>query len=188
MTQRDSRGIEPKTSVELVDDLRAADLSDLCDAAELAITDGGGFGWLAPPSRDVLEAYWRGVLLIPERDLLIGRLDDVIAGSCQLLRPTRNNEAQSFSCNLTTHFVAPWARGHGLSAELIRAAEDRAIETDFDLLNLDVRETQIAAIRLFEGLGYSRFGEHPYYARVGQSYVKGCFYFKKLNKENSGDI
>ena len=188
MTQRDSTGIEPKISVERVDDLRAADLSDLCDAAEHAITDGGGFGWLAPPPRDVLEAYWRGVLLIPERDLLIGRLDDVIAGSCQLLRPTRNNEAQSFSCNLTTHFVAPWARGHGLSAELIRAAEDRAIETDFDLLNLDVRETQIAAIRLFEGLGYSRFGEHPYYARVGQNYVKGCFYFKKLNEENSEDM
>ena len=46
MTQRDSTGIKTKTSVELVDDLRAADLSDLCDAAELAITDGGGFGWL----------------------------------------------------------------------------------------------------------------------------------------------
>ena len=43
MTQRNNTGIEPKTSVELVDDLRAADLSDLCDAAELAITDGGGF-------------------------------------------------------------------------------------------------------------------------------------------------
>ena len=55
MTQRDNTGIETKTSVELVNDLRAADLSDLCDAAELAITDGGGFGWLAPPPRDVLE-------------------------------------------------------------------------------------------------------------------------------------
>ena len=54
MTQRDSTGLKTKTSVELVDDLRAADLSDLCDAAELAITDGGGFGWLAPPPRDVL--------------------------------------------------------------------------------------------------------------------------------------
>ena len=62
MTQCDNMGVEPKTSVDIVDDLRAADLSDLCDAAELAITDGGGFGWLAPPPRDVLEAYWRGVL------------------------------------------------------------------------------------------------------------------------------
>ena len=100
--------------VELIHNLNSADLNDLCDAAEAAIIDGGGFGWLAPPPRDVLESYWNGVLLIPERDLLVGRLDGVIAGSCQVLRPARNNEAQSFSCNLTTNFVAQWARVHGL--------------------------------------------------------------------------
>ena len=121
------------------------------------------------------------MLLIPERDLLVGRLDGVIAGSCQVLRPARNNEAQSFSCNLTTNFVAPWARGHGLSAKLIKAAEVQVKESGFDLLNLDVRETQLAAIRLFESLGYSKFGEHPYYASVGGNYVKGCFYYKRLS-------
>ena len=73
--------------VELIHSLKSSDLNDLCDAAEAAIIDGGGFGWLAPPPRDVLEAYWKGVLLIPERDLLVGRLDGVIAGSCQVLRP-----------------------------------------------------------------------------------------------------
>ena len=78
--------------VELMHNLKSADLNDLCDAAEAAIIDGGGFGWLAPPPRDVLESYWSGVLLIPERDLLVGRLDGVIAGSCQVLRPARNNE------------------------------------------------------------------------------------------------
>ena len=77
MIKRDPESRAPKTSVELVDELSAVDLSDLCDAAEMAINDGGGFGWLAPPPRDVLESYWKGVLLIPERDLLIGRLDDV---------------------------------------------------------------------------------------------------------------
>ena len=167
--------------VELIHNLNSADLNDLCDAAEAAIIDGGGFGWLAPPPRDVLESYWNGVLLIPERDLLVGRLDGVIAGSCQVLRPARNNEAQSFSCNLTTNFVAPWARGHGLSAKLIKAAEVQVKESGFDLLNLDVRETQLAAIRLFESLGYSKFGEHPYYANVSGNYVKGCFYYKRLS-------
>ena len=167
--------------VELIHNLNSADLIDLCDAAEAAIIDGGGFGWLAPPPRDVLESYWNGVLLIPERDLLVGRLDGVIAGSCQVLRPARNNEAQSFSCNLTTNFVAPWARGHGLSAKLIKAAEVQVKESGFDLLNLDVRETQLAAIRLFESLGYSKFGEHPYYANVSGNYVKGCFYYKRLS-------
>ncbi|MBL6599511.1 MAG: GNAT family N-acetyltransferase [Alphaproteobacteria bacterium] len=178
----------PDIRVDLVDRLNTADLNDICDAAEAAIRDGGGFGWLNPPDHDVLESYWRGVILIPERHLLVGRLDGVIAGSCQILVPTRNNEAQSFACNLTTNFVAPWARGHGLSAKLIEAAEEHARASGFQVLNLDVRETQIAAIRLYERLGYVRFGSHPHYARVGGRDVAGHFYYKTLvpNSEMDG--
>jgi ribosomal protein S18 acetylase RimI-like enzyme len=170
----------PDIRVEHIESLGAADLNDLCDAAEAAIRDGGGFGWLTPPEHDVLEAYWGGVILIRERHLLVGRLDGVIAGSCQILTPTRNNEAQSFACNLTTNFVAPWARGHGLSAKLVEAAENHARDLGFQVLNLDVRETQIAAIRLYERLGYVRFGSHPFYARVAGRDVAGQFYYKTL--------
>ena len=48
------------------------------------IIEGGGFGWLKPPPRQVLENYWKGVLLVPERRLVVGRLDGIIAGSAQL--------------------------------------------------------------------------------------------------------
>lgn len=180
MNGDDSSASPPDIRVDLVDRLNTADLNDICDAAEAAIRDGGGFGWLNPPEHEILEAYWRGVVLIPERHLLVGRLDGVIAGSCQILVPTRNNEAQSFACNLTTNFVAPWARGHGLSAKLIEAAEDHARASGFQVLNLDVRETQIAAIRLYERLGYVRFGSHPHYARVADRDVAGHFYYKLL--------
>jgi ribosomal protein S18 acetylase RimI-like enzyme len=188
MNSENSSSSPPDIRVDLVDRLSTADLNDICDAAEAAILDGGGFGWLSPPDHDVLEAYWRGVILIPERHLLVGRLDGVIAGSCQILVPTRNNEAQSFACNLTTNFVAPWARGHGLSAKLIEAAEEHARSTGFQVLNLDVRETQIAAIRLYERLGYVRFGSHPHYARVAGRNVAGHFYYKTLvpNSEMDG--
>lgn len=190
MNADDSSIAPPDIRVDLVDRLNTADLNDICDAAEAAIRDGGGFGWLSPPDHDVLEAYWRGVILIPERHLLVGRLDGVIAGSCQILVPTRNNEAQSFACNLTTNFVAPWARGHGLSAKLIEAAEEHARIMGFQVLNLDVRETQIAAIRLYERLGYVRFGSHPHYARVAGRDVAGHFYYKTLvsNSENDGSV
>ena len=43
MIERDPESRASKTSVELVDELSAVDLSDLCDAAEMAINDGGGF-------------------------------------------------------------------------------------------------------------------------------------------------
>ncbi|WP_420563248.1 GNAT family N-acetyltransferase [Thalassobaculum sp.] len=171
----------PVTSVEHLTELSVGDLHDLCDAAEAAIIDGGGFGWLTPPPRETLEAYWRGTLLIPDRDLFVGRLDGVIAGSSQLHRPPRNNEAQSFACNFTTSFVAPWARGHGLARDLTQIAENHARSLGFEVMNLDVRETQRAAIRLYEALGFQKFGEHPYYARTRDGFVRGLYYFKNLS-------
>ena len=39
----------------------------------------------------------------------------VFAGTAQLTRPAKNNEAQARTAHMSTHFVAPWARGHGLA-------------------------------------------------------------------------
>jgi len=170
----------PAISIETVDRLSPADMNDLCESAEEAIGAGGGFGWVSPPPREALEAYWRGVILVPERTLFIGRLDGVIGGSAQLVRPTRNNEAQAHAATLTTAFVAPWARGHGVARDLVTAVETRASDEGFKVLNLDVRATQVAAIALYEHLGYSRWGTHPHYARVKGKWVAGYFYSKDL--------
>ena len=70
-----------RVTVERLTHYSGTDLDDLCEATESAIADGGGFGWLKPPPRQLLESYWKGVLLVPERRLVIGRLDGVIAGS-----------------------------------------------------------------------------------------------------------
>jgi ribosomal protein S18 acetylase RimI-like enzyme len=142
----------------------------------------GGFGWVKPPMRNVLENYWRGVLLVPERRLFIGRLDDVIVGSVQLIRPPRNNEAQAFSAQLTSLFVAPEARGYGVARGLLKAAEAGAREARVDVINLDLRDTQTAAIRLFESVGFVRWGTHPVYAKVAGKVVAGHFYYKRLGE------
>ncbi len=65
----------PVVSVDQAESLSDADLAELCDAAEVAILDGGGFGWVSPPPREAMERFWRGVLVVPERLLMIGRLD-----------------------------------------------------------------------------------------------------------------
>jgi ribosomal protein S18 acetylase RimI-like enzyme len=166
--------------VEVATRLRAGDLDDLCEAAELAIKAEGGFGWLKPPTREVMERYWRGVLAVPERTLFVGRVDGVIAGSAQLVRPPRNNEAQAMAVQITTAFIAPWARNNGLARMLLEAAEQRALEDGFAIINMDVRETQTAAIALCETLGYTRWGTHPRYARVDGTFVAGIYYFKDL--------
>src|ERR1700685_4383444 len=136
-----------KVAIERLIQCAGTDLDDLCEATEAAIVEGGGFGWLKPPPRHVLENYWKGVLLIPDRRLVVARLDRTLGGSAELSKAPRNNEAQSFAGTLTSAFVAPWARGHGLARGIVIEIERLARE-EFNLivLNLDLRATQRAAI------------------------------------------
>ncbi len=168
------------TAIERITRFQRADLEDLCDATEAAILDGSGFGWLKPPPRATLEAYWRGVLVVPERELFVGRLDGTVAGSAQLIKPPPNQEARAFAATLATHFVAPWARGHGLARALVEAVEEAALASGFEVLNLDVRETQEAAIKLYQSCGYQRWGTLPTYARVDDRMIAGHYYVKSL--------
>jgi ribosomal protein S18 acetylase RimI-like enzyme len=166
--------------IEKPTELDEQDLDELCEATEEAILDGNGFGWLKPPQSRVLQAYWRGVLLVPQRELFIARLAGHIVGSAQLLKPPPNNEAQAHSATLTTFFIAPNARGHGLARGLLQAVEDAARAQGFDLLDLDVRETQSAAIGLYERAGFRRWAVKQRYAKVNGVYVAGWFYSKDL--------
>lgn len=165
---------------EIVERFKSGDLHDLCDATEAAIREGGGFGWLQVPEREVLERYWKGVLVVPDRRLFVARLDGVICGSAQIVRPPKNNEAQNHSAQLTTTFIAPWARGHGLSKLLTTTLLTAAKASGIRVVNLDVRETQEAAVALYRSLGFREFGRHPYYAMVNGKFVSGLYFTKDL--------
>ncbi len=168
------------TAVERIAEFDDADLENLCEATNQAILDGNGFGWLSPPPREVLESYWKGVLLVPERELYIARLADQIVGSVQLVRPARNNEAGAHAATVTTFFVAPWARNMGLARGLLRAVEKTARARGLEQLDLDVRATQTAAIKLYEENGFRRWAVKDRYARVNGHYVQGYYYTKEL--------
>ena len=169
-------------AVEHLTQYSGTDLDDLCEATELAIVEGGGFGWLKAPTRQVLENYWKGVLLVPERRLVVGRLDGVIAGSALLSRAPRNNEAQAFAGSISALFVAPWARGRGIGRAILHEVERLARSLGLTVLNLDLRETQRAAIGLYESLGYFNWGTHPCYAQVNGRIIPGRYYYKRLDE------
>lgn len=169
-----------KLSVEKKTALSDAELNELCVATEDAIRDGIGFNWMAPPMRETLESYYRGVLMVPTRSLFIGRLDGVICSSIQLLRPSKAKETSAFAANIEAHFVAPWARGHGLALQLLAEAEREAAKDGFSVVNLSVRETQERALRVYREHGYTEWGTMPYYEYVNASMVSGHFFYKKL--------
>ncbi len=165
---------------ERITALKSSDLASLCDATEAAIKDGLGFNWTSPPAREVLEAYWKGVLMIPERELFGVRLDGNMVGAIQLAKPPASRQTMAFAANITNHFVAPWARGHGLAVALLQAAEDEATQLGFSVVKLEVRATQETAIKLYEEHGYERWGILPDYEMVGGKMIAGHFFFKRL--------
>lgn len=174
---------DPVKTVEEIKELSQADLNDLCDATDAAIKSGGGFGWTELPAREILERYWQGVVTMPARMLFVARLDGVICGTCQLVKPPTNNQAQAHSVTLTTNFVAPWAREHGLARMLLTKVEQTAAKEGFSIINLDVRDTMREAINLYESVGYKRYATHPFYATVDGEFVSGHFYYKLLRKD-----
>ncbi|MSP52137.1 MAG: GNAT family N-acetyltransferase [Alphaproteobacteria bacterium] len=172
-----------KTEIERLTEFRPGDLDALCEATEEAIAVSIGFDWINMPSRQMVEKYWRGVLLVPERELFVARLDNAIVGTCQLVRPAVNNEAGAFNGTITAFFVVPYARGHGLARGLLERVSDHARSSGYKMLSLDVRETQTAAISLYESAKFVRWGTKPRYAFVDGKYIAGFFYFKMLDQE-----
>ncbi len=182
MSEQSKVNHEPSVGVEFVAEaLSKNDLNDLCDATDAAIKDGGGFGWVNLPSREILENYWNGVVTAPTRELFVARLDDTICGTTQVVLPPKNNEAQGHTVTLTTQFVAPWARGYGLAKMLLEEVEKKSIADGYAVINLDVRETMEGAIHLYETLGYKHFGTHPFSVRANNKTIQSRFYYKVIN-------
>ncbi len=166
--------------VEKLQHFDGCDLPDLCQATEDAIRDGIGFNWMVPPARDVLESYWKGVLMVPERVLFVGRFEGNVAASIQLIKPSRSKETSAFAATIEGHFVAPWARGHGLAKMLLEAAEHEAASQGFSTLLLHVRATQSKAITLYRESHYREWGVLPHYEYVGGNMVSGHYFYKEL--------
>lgn len=179
------KNFEADIKVERLQEFEGNDLSDLCDAMEKTIEDGGlgfsiGFGWLKVPDRDRVEKYWKGLMLVPDRAIFVGRVDGVIAGAIQLVKPSASNQSQSFAGGVREHFIAPWARGHGLAKMLLEVAEHEASSSGLSVLKLDVRATQQAAAKIYESHGYQKWGELDKYEMVNGQFVGGLFYYKEL--------
>ena len=169
-----------KISVDVLEKLSSTDLADLCYNTEQAVKAGGGFGWITVPPREVLKKYWNGMILVQTNKLIVGRLNNDIAGSMQLSFYPSNNEAQKTIARIQTNFVAPWARGYGLAKAMIDYAIVKSKENNKNSIQLDIRETQSAAIQLFESKGFIKWGENPAYAYINGNPIKGYYFYKNI--------
>ena len=173
-----------KINIEILKKFSSADLVALCQIAESTMLDTYGFSigskrWYPPMITD-LEQYFSGVMLIQERELLVGRIDNNIVGSLQLLLPHVLNKSSSFAVSIHDLFVVRTARNLGVAEAMLKFVENYCKECKYKLIKLSIRSDMTPAIALIEKLGYKRWGVLDKFELLGDTIVSGYFYCKDL--------
>ncbi|MDF7673790.1 1-(5-phosphoribosyl)-5-[(5-phosphoribosylamino)methylideneamino]imidazole-4-carboxamide isomerase [Acetobacteraceae bacterium ESL0709] len=173
-----------RTSVTRVTEpLSEDDLHNLTDSTMAAILDGGTFGWLEPPDRSMLERFFKGILLVPERELFVARSSDgVICGAALLGFSPAHLDLHNSRVRIMGFYVAPYARCAGHGQALLAALLERARSLKVKVVDCELRETQTIAVDLLLRLGFEHWGTHPYYGRIAGQTVRGLFFSKYVAK------
>ena len=67
-----------------------------------------------------------------------------------------------------------------MAKAVFQKAEVKARQDGFKVITLEVRETQLRAIQLYEQAGFTKFGINPKAALVNEKYIAGHYYYKEL--------
>ncbi len=159
-------------------------LLSLCAAANSVISNGSGIGWTTPfPSHSELLPYFQTQAESPHCILLVAHTNDrtKALGSLQLCHTLNNprGEASRFRAEVSCFFVSPSAHNQGVGRLLLTSAENMARDMGFEKLQLDVRATQLPAIRLYKRCGYVMWATSEFYARTRDGRTHRGFYMHK---------
>ena len=126
---------------------------------------GGAVGWLQVPPPEETSAWAQGLLESGARLLVVRDADEVVAcGAWRRPDPAvlrQNGE-------IFKVMVRPTARGRGLARLVVSSLVRDADEAGVELLTLDARGNNHAALDLYSSLGFVVTGRRPDAIAVGQ--------------------
>jgi ribosomal protein S18 acetylase RimI-like enzyme len=139
--------------------IRRATLADLDDLVGLEC---------ASFSTDRLSRrQYRRHLASTSAEVIVARAGAILLGSAVLFLRRGSQLARLYSIA-----VAAGARGSGIGAALVGAAEAAGARRGATRMRLEVRADNAGAVRLYERQGYARFGLHRRYYEDGADAVR----------------
>lgn len=119
-----------------------------------ALRDAPDAFWITADQEEATTAdQWRDRLSAPDMAMFVACGN----GDVGLSVGARHSRYQTDAV-LTALWVAPEARGHGIAEELIQAVLAWARAAGYLRLRLDVADTNAAALRLYDKLGFTPTG------------------------------
>ena len=142
---------------------------------------GAALGWVTPPASTEISGLVRRLAAgteAGESAAAIARRDDEITGFAYWTRYTR----PTFRPHVDIEKVAvdPGAQGRGVGRGLMEALIQAARGHGTEVITLDLRGDNGAAIGLYESLGFTRYGRLPDFVAVGQKRFDTLLYSRDL--------
>ena len=132
----------------------------LTGLAQAVAATGGAVGWLEVPPADEVRA-WADTL----EHAVLAHLGDRLVGSGSWGRHEYTVARQN--AELRKVMVHPDARGRGVGRAVTAALVDDARAAGIEVLTLDCRGNNHAALRLYASLGFVPSGRRPDFIAVG---------------------
>jgi len=155
-------------------------ISALADVLLDCVEGGASVSFMAPLARETAEAFWQTVadgVAAGDRHLLAAYDGDELVGTVQVVPCPSPN--QPHRGDISKMLVKRTARGKGIGAALMRAAEDTARQAGLTLLMLDTT-TGMPAERLYRRLGWTCFGQVPGHALMPDGAMSDTSFFYKV--------
>ena len=108
--------------------------------------------------------------------MLIAKDEDKIIGTAGLNRlPRRMQHRGDFSVTVLKDY---WNKGIG--SQLMKEILKFAKENNFEMIDLQVRSDNIAAIHLYEKFGFIKIGTHPAFFKIDEENVSFDYMYLKV--------
>jgi GNAT superfamily N-acetyltransferase len=157
--------MEMTTRIECLKRLGEPEIRGLSEVLIDCVAGGASVSFMLPMSREKAEGFWRDAAASQARGerLVLAAFDPncAIVGTVTLILNLPEN--QPHRADLAKMLVHRRARGRGVGAALLAAAERAALQAGRTLIVLDT-VTGTPAERLYARHGWHRVGEIPNYA------------------------
>ena len=157
------------------------EIAHLCDVLIDCVEGGASVSFMRPMTREKSHAFWRRIAVdaaAGTRIVLIAEDEHGIVGTVQVVLDMPEN--QPHRGDIAKMLVHRRARGRGVGAALLTAAEQHAREAGRTLLVLD-SVSGSAGARLYERMGWIKVGDIPDFALWPDGGLcPTTFYYRKL--------
>jgi acetyltransferase len=153
---------------------------ELVELLQEVVDSGASVGFLPPLSTQEASAWWLHIaedVLQAKRYVMVALVEGEVAGTVQIgLAGAPNSQHRADLQKLLVHSRF---RRRGIASALMNAIETHAKSIGRTLLVLDTHKDS-AAEPLYIQLGWTRVGEIPHFALLGDELITTVFFYKYL--------